>query len=114
MKKFLVRILPTLLLCTGAAAQITTIRTLPGGDEASLQRRNGFSFSGVAGSSVSSAGLVTVRDEAITYGLKVGTVTATGYITGTSSVNASGFFGNGSALVGIPSTSSISGVYVPT
>ncbi|MBS3927807.1 MAG: hypothetical protein KGZ65_04365 [Sphingomonadales bacterium] len=38
---------------------------------------------------------------------------AAGRYSGASSVTASGFFGDGSQLKGIPSTSSISGVYLP-
>lgn len=69
-------------------------------------------------------GGVNASSATLVYGIKATTANITGLVTagsitvsgtfvGSSSVTASAFYGSGAALTGIPSTASISGVYLP-
>ena len=100
MRKFLV----AALLCVAGSAKAQTLTTI----NENLWTTGNWQYfdTSVNGASVF-AGTVSVQGLGATYGITAATVTTT------SSMTASAFFGDGSHLTGIPSTGSISGVYLP-
>lgn len=118
----------------GARAQITAIAPFPGGSNGQLQYNNSFLFEGVSGTLVQGTTVTLVQVQASTAVFGTGTNKSTftsfgslvmaanssftlsgagGIFTGQSSVTASAFFGWGGNLLGIPSSGSILGVYLP-
>jgi hypothetical protein len=115
------------LLAGAAAAEITSIATLPGGTSGQLEYNSRGHFTGAPGSSMDGSTLTVTEIRATTAAFGGGAAKSTftktgeldmaanaaliltssgGYVLSRSSIVASAFFGDGANLTGIPSTGS--------